>query len=64
MSDRLLPETLDVEPMEMNMEILPPEYQTWLDSLPVQRPEPEYFLADFFGVIGTNSTIFEKNPPF
>ena len=46
MSDRLLPETCDVEPMEMNMQVLPYDYQAWLDSLPVQNPELEsHFLA-------------------
>ena len=44
MSDRLLLETCDVEPMEMNMEILYPDYQNWLDSLPAQNPELESHL--------------------
>lgn len=41
MSDRLLPEARHDEPMEMNVEILPYDYQNWLDSLPVQYPEPK-----------------------
>jgi hypothetical protein len=40
MTDRLLPEDRE---MEMEAEILPPDYQEWLDSLEVKKPEPEDF---------------------